>query len=270
MSGKNLLEADSHFEFGKNWSDYSSLIDEEVIAEAEKGVLALVPAEALKGAAWLDIGSGSGLHSLAAHRLGAGEITAVDIDADSVETTRRVLSAYGVSARIEQMSVFEMDTLGQFDIVYSWGVLHHTGDMWKAIRCAAEKVKPGGLLAIALYQKTLLCGAWTVEKRLYTDAPEFVRKAARGAYIAARFFGLLAKGRNPVTYIRTYKTARGMDFYHDVHDWMGGYPYESSTPQETRESIVGLGFEPVKIGDLKPWLGLFGTGCAEYVFRKRI
>jgi 2-polyprenyl-6-hydroxyphenyl methylase/3-demethylubiquinone-9 3-methyltransferase len=269
MSAPDLLDAESHFEFGKNWSDYSRNIDEEAIREAERGVLKLVPAEALKGASWLDIGSGSGLHSLAAHRLGAGEITAIDIDADSVETTRKVLAQHGVKARIERMSVFEMDSLGQYDIVYSWGVLHHTGAMWRAIESAAKHVKPGGLFAIALYQKTPFCGAWTVEKRIYTKSPEFLRRAWQGVFGTALLAAMGIKGRNPVDYVRNYKSTRGMSYWHDVHDWLGGYPYESSTPEETRDFVCKLGFEPLQIGDLKPGIGLFGTGCAEYVFRKK-
>lgn len=268
MSAKNLLQAESHFEFGKNWSDFSRLIDERAVAEAEKGILALVPAEAIKGASWLDIGSGSGIHSLAAHRLGAADITAIDIDADSVETTRRVLAAGGVQARAERMSVFELDGLGQFDVVYSWGVLHHTGDMWRAIRCAAERVKPGGILAIALYQKTPLCGAWTREKEWYTSASEPLRKVARGIYVGAYFINSAFRGQNPFRQLREYKSYRGMSFHHDVHDWLGGFPYESSTADETNRFIEQLGFTSLKTRELKPGKGYLGTGCAEYVYRK--
>jgi 2-polyprenyl-6-hydroxyphenyl methylase/3-demethylubiquinone-9 3-methyltransferase len=268
MIAKNLLQAETHFEFGRNWSDFSKLIDESAIREAERGILALVPRQEIEGASWLDIGSGSGIHSLAAHRLGAGDITALDIDADSVETTRRVLAANGVAARTERMSVFELDALGQFDVVYSWGVLHHTGDMWRAVRCAAEKVKPGGIFAIALYQRTPLCGAWTREKEFYTAAPEWVRKIIRGAYIGAFFLNSLARGQNPWRIVRNYKSARGMSFHHDVHDWLGGFPYESSTPEETRAFVSDLGFEPLATREVVPGRGVFGTGCAEYVFRR--
>lgn len=269
MADDRLLNADTHFEFGKNWDDYSRLIDDEAIAEAERGVLNLIPAEAIRGATWLDIGSGSGLHSLAASRLGAKEVTTIDIDKDSVATTKKVLAAHGVSAKVLERSVFEIDDLGQFDIVYSWGVLHHTGAMWRAVKSAAERVRPGGLFVIALYQKTPMCGAWTVEKRLYTAAPEPVRQAMRGVYKTLFKLALRVTGRSPKAYEGNYKSSRGMNWDHDIHDWLGGYPYESSTPAETRDFVVGLGFEPVSIGDLNPGRGLFGTGCAEYVFRRK-
>lgn len=268
MHDDRLLDAESHFEFGKNWSDYSKRIDDDAIEAAIEGVLSLLPREAIEGASWLDIGSGSGLHSLAAARLGARELTAVDIDADSVATTRQVLESHGVFARIEHRSVFDLDDFGSFDIVYSWGVLHHTGSMWRAIDCAAQRVARGGWLALALYQKTPLCGAWTVEKALYTKAPESVRKLVRKAYVFAFKLGLRVVGKKPADFIANYAEKRGMSFEHDVHDWLGGYPYESVTPKEAEDFLVARGFIPVKIGDLKPGLGIFGTGCAEFVFRR--
>lgn len=268
MRVKNPRQAESHFEFGKNWSDYSRLIDGHAVIEAEKGILSMMPAEKIRGASWLDIGSGSGIHSLAAHRLGATEITAVDIDNDSVETTRRVLARHGVQATVERMSVFNLESLGQFDIVYAWGVLHHTGDMWEAVRCAANRVRPGGLLAIALYQKTQLCGAWLREKKWYTSASEPMRMLARGLYISSFIANTALSGRNPLKQVREYKTFRGMSFRHDVHDWLGGYPYESSSVQETNEFVSRLGFTLLKANSLRPGRGVFGTGCAEYVYRK--
>lgn len=265
---KNLLSAETHFEFGQNWADYANRIGDAEANEAKRALLRLVNESEFKGASFLDIGSGSGIHSLAAHMLGVSSITAIDIDKESVETTRKTLEKFGVSARVECKSIFDKNDLGQFDIVYSWGVLHHTGDMWTAVRNAAAYVKPGGLFVIALYQKTPLCGAWVVEKRLYTAAPPMLRKMASGVFGTVLLAAKSLRGHNPVAHVRNYRNARGMSFWHDIHDWLGGYPYESSTPQETATFVTRLGFEPVTIGDLKPGLGVFGTGCAEYVFRR--
>jgi 2-polyprenyl-6-hydroxyphenyl methylase/3-demethylubiquinone-9 3-methyltransferase len=269
MSGHSLLEVESHFKFGKNWKDFSKGIDAESLEEAKRGLRRLFPGRELQGASFLDIGSGSGLHSVAASELGAREIIAIDIDEDSVDTTRRTLARYGITALVERRSVFEADNLGQFDVVYSWGVLHHTGDMWRAIHCAAQHVKPGGLLALALYQKRVTCAAWVVEKRFYTKCPRALQALIRGIYGAALLLGVAISGRNPIRYYRGYKSSRGMSFWHDVHDWLGGYPYESSTPEETCAFVENMGFEPAMIAALKKSLGLFGTGCAEYVFRRR-
>jgi len=128
---QNLLELESHFSFGENWAEYAQRIDEKRIEEAEKSVVRLVGKEAIEGQTFLDIGCGSGLFSLAAVRLGARQLLAVDLDPQSVETTRRILSRHvpGANWDCRQISVFDLDpsTVGTFDVVYSFGVLHHTG-----------------------------------------------------------------------------------------------------------------------------------------------
>ena len=128
------------------------------------------------GKTFLDIGCGSGLNALAALSLGAASVTAVDIDENSVSTTQALLAARAPNPNwsAKLASVFDMtpDTFGTFDVVYSWGVLHHTGSMWKAIDCAARLVSPGGLYAIAIYTKTPLCGFWQYEKAFYSKSPK--------------------------------------------------------------------------------------------------
>jgi SAM-dependent methyltransferase len=262
----------SHFEFGRNWSEYAKLIDEDRLAAAIESVRNL--AGALAGKTFLDIGSGSGLFSLAALKLGASNVLALDLDENSVATTRSVLATFGDSSRWEarELSVFDMDEAGlpKFDVVYSWGVLHHTGDMWRAISCASERVKDDGTFVVALYEKTPLCGVWKVEKRIYSRAPAPVQAAARGLYAAAYGLGLLASGRNPVAHFRSQR-ARGMDTFRDIHDWMGGYPYESTGAGEVDRFMERLGFDRVKHQPVKVHLGgVFGSGCSEYVYRKRL
>lgn len=272
MRQEALKSVEAHFQFGENWLDYLRHVDDEALGEAEAGLLRLLPLEAIQGARFLDIGCGSGLHSLAALRLGADALVAVDIDPNSVRATSDLISKWAPGARSEvrRLSIFEAEPeeLGLFDIAYSWGVLHHTGAMWEAVERAARFVRPGGHFVIALYQKRPTCGLWTWEKRLYTRSPRLVRAAIRGGYTAAYFVRLLAGGRNPFQYVRAYKSSRGMNFYNDIHDWLGGYPYESATPEEVRARVVALGFEPAAERTLGKGLGLFGTGCAEYVFRR--
>ena len=272
MTGSRLQDLDTHFEFGENWRDYLANVDAAAIAEAEAGLLKLLPREAIAGARLIDIGCGSGLHSLAALRLGAAHVTAVDIDPNSVAATRELLGKYAPDAAVDvrEASVFDLspEATGTFDVVYSWGVLHHTGAMWDAVEAAARLVRPGGRFAIALYQKRPTCGAWRVEKRLYTAAGGPVRAAIRGVYKAAFYLGLLLTGRSPRTYVANYKGARGMNFHNDVHDWLGGYPYESATPDEIKAFFERLNFSPVVELPLPKGLGIFGTGCAQYTFRR--
>lgn len=265
----DLLDVSSHFRFGENWARYSNLVDARRIAEACDSVRGLVGD--LSGKAFLDIGSGSGLFSVAALRLGASEILATDIDEESVATTRKLLEAEGGGNwRAERISVFDLpDQVGQrFDVVYSWGVLHHTGDMWRALDCACAMVKSGGLFAFALYERTPLCGAWRQEKRLYRRLPRIAQKLFRGVYLTAWGAGMLVKGYNPWRRLRA-GNERGMDVLHDVHDWLGGYPYESTSADEVVSFMAERGFEQQSILPYRVLLGgIYGSGCSEYVFRR--
>jgi 2-polyprenyl-6-hydroxyphenyl methylase/3-demethylubiquinone-9 3-methyltransferase len=184
MSENDLRDVGSHFSFGKNWASYASLIDEAAIDESKKGMLKLVPAEDFRGRSFLDIGCGSGVHALAAAALGVNRIMAVDIDPDSVDTTRAVLSSRQITVpwQAEQTSVFDLDPVrhGKFDIVYSWGVLHHTGDMWEACKKASALVAPRGLFAFALYRSTYLDAVWNLEKRWYSTATPHDRPRVQG------------------------------------------------------------------------------------------
>jgi 2-polyprenyl-6-hydroxyphenyl methylase/3-demethylubiquinone-9 3-methyltransferase len=264
----------SHFAFGKNWRSFVETVNEDSIAMAVQSLTRLLPAEQLRGRQFLDIGCGSGLTMLAAMRLGAGAVQGVDIDPNSVAAADALLTRFvpGGAWSVKVASVFDLpqQSGGTFDIVHSWGVLHHTGNMTEAIRRAAALVAPGGHFIIALYRKTPLCRLWKVEKRLYSAAPRPIQATMRGVYYSAYCAGLLATGRSPQEYIRTYKSARGMDWAHDVHDWLGGYPYESITPAEATAQLRSLGFDLVRAYEKPaPLGGLFGSHCDEFIAVRR-
>ncbi|MBI3668690.1 MAG: class I SAM-dependent methyltransferase [Acidobacteria bacterium] len=268
---QNLLELETHFSFGENWAQYARKIDERRIEEAEKSLVRLVGREAIQGRTFLDIGCGSGLFSVAALRLGCQRLLAVDLDPRCVETTRGMLQFHAARARWECrcVSVFELDpaNVGTFDVVYSWGVLHHTGAMHKAIGVASKLVASGGLLALGLYGKTPFCGLWRIEKRIYSRAAGWVQTAIRGAYLSLFRLRLALKGESFRKHRENYYQQRGMDLYHDMHDWLGGYPYESISPREAVRYLRELGFEPVR-SFVYPCIGLLGAGCDEYCFTK--
>ena len=258
------------FEFGKNWASFAAALNEERIAEAERRLLSLVDRDRLNGARFLDIGCGSGIHALAALRLGVANLSAIDLDLDSVRTTQAVLERWwsGANYQVERKSVFELEGAPpQFDIVYSWGVLHHTGEMVRAIRVAASAVKPGGTLAIALYGRTRYCGIWTRIKRWYVQATPVQRQRAEDWYVRLFGFYLMLRGQRLSRHIANYEKKRGMDFYHDVRDWIGGYPYESITPKQLEALTRPLGLVLEK-QNVKRRSGLFGSGNDEYVFRR--
>jgi 2-polyprenyl-6-hydroxyphenyl methylase/3-demethylubiquinone-9 3-methyltransferase len=272
MSNEYLKKVDSHFAFGKNWASYSKLIDEPQIEQARQGLLKLIPADEFQGRTFLDIGCGSGLHALAAARLGVGRIAGVDIDPDSVNTARNVLSNQNLNTswHFENTSVFDLDpkVLGTFDIVYSWGVLHHTGSMWEAVSKAAAMVAPNGLFAFALYRTTYTDPFWKLEKRLYSSAPVFIQECLKRGYIGAfRLATMMRGGEDFQTYVANYKSSRGMDFDHDVHDWLGGYPYETTLAPEVDRRMTNLGFKAERVFARPKSSGILGSGCDEYVYR---
>jgi predicted RNA methylase len=256
------------FAFGQNWDSFPQLISEDRIRSSEEGLLRLFPNGELRDKPFLDIGCGSGLSMVAALRLGASEVHGIDVDANSVSTSRRTLELFsgGKPFSFRHQSVFELSPAhdGTYPIVYSWGVLHHTGAMWKAIERAAEMVGPKGYLAIALYRSTPMCSAWKLEKRLYSRAPATIQKVVRGAYKGAVMAKVIASGKRPADHIKDYNL-RGMSWSHDVHDWLGGYPYESTDPKAVISFLGKSGLTAKLIGvDTAP-IGLMGTGCKEYV-----
>jgi 2-polyprenyl-3-methyl-5-hydroxy-6-metoxy-1,4-benzoquinol methylase len=177
MHSETIADVDRRFEFGENWRSFLNRLDDHRIGDAERSLKWLLDCEHLDGKRFLDIGSGSGLSSLVARRLGA-DVVSFDYDPQSVNCAATLRDRFFPNEPhwlVEHGSILDpgfLSNLGRFDVVYSWGVLHHTGAMRDAIGNAARLVKPGGILALSLYRKTALCWFWTLEKRWYCRAPE--------------------------------------------------------------------------------------------------
>jgi SAM-dependent methyltransferase len=269
--GTSKLKVEEHFAFGENWLSFLSTINEQSVASAVQNLARLLPSEEIAGRSFLDIGCGSGLSLLAAERMGARGTLGVDIDPQCVAASRQLLQTWKGEGRVEMRSVFDLDTKrdGVFDIVYSWGVLHHTGDLWRSIKSAAQMVGPKGYLLLAIYRRTPLCGFWSIEKRVYAHGPALFRGVAQAAFKTLFKVGLLAQGRNPGAYIQSYRSNRGMDWHHDVHDWLGGWPYQSAAPDEVIDFVKELGFAPIRtFTHMAKAFGLFGSHCDEFVFAR--
>lgn len=262
------------FGFGKNWQDYSRLIDEPRIASAVESLQQRFRDTSLTGKTFLDIGSGSGLFSLAAHRLGA-IVTSFDYDSNSVACTQEVKARFASQAsnwKVLQGSALDesfLSSLGTFDFVYSWGVLHHTGHMWKALDNAAQRVAPGGQLCIAIYNdQGRPSRLWWKLKHLYNQAPTLLRPAivvAAGAFIEGKAaLGRAMRGKNPLPFKEwaERKRTRGMSVWHDLVDWVGGFPFEVARPDQISGFFGKRGFV---LEELQTCGG--GLGCNEFVFR---
>lgn len=266
---RGMTEQSAHFAFGENWQSFAQIVTEQSIEKAQADLLRLFPNGELVGKPFFDIGCGSGLSMLAALRLGASEAIGIDVDANSVAAARSLLLKFANQNkwRVEQKSVFDLDPErdGRMPVVYSWGVLHHTGNMRKAVEVAASMVAPGGTLAIALYRRTMLCPVWRIEKRMYSGSGRAVQLAVSSVYKAAFISALVLLGRNPFAYVRDYRTKRGMDWSHDIRDWLGGFPYESADSSEIISQLESLGFSTRPAPRQGRSIGLFSSGCDEYI-----
>ena len=263
------------FEFGKNWAQFLSGLNDERIAVAERSLRKMLDVESLAGRTFVDVGSGSGLFSLAARRLGA-RVCSFDFDPNSVACTEELRRRYFPNDprwTVAEASVLEpsyLVSLGQFDVVYSWGVLHHTGKMWAALDNVHHLVAPGGRLFIAIYNdQGSRSRRWLVAKRIYNRLPRVFKTPWVLLTIAPSEFkaalSALCAGRIG-NYFRAWYTVdleRGMNRWRDVIDWVGGYPYEYAAPDEIFDFFRERGFALLKLKCKGA-----GFGCAEYVFAK--
>lgn len=228
------------FSFGKNWQKFLKDVNPQSFENAERSLTEFLGFPHLKGKSFLDIGCGSGLFSYAAFRLGAERIVSFDADSFSVECCNYLYQKAGApsSWTIYEGSILDpsfVSQLGTFDFVYAWGVLHHTGKLWDAIRNAAERVAPGGYFYLAIYNKVGgIRGSefWLRIKKFYNTSPRIIQYGLETLYILIFFLRRFIRFRNPMTEVRNYRFNRGMNWRRDISDWLGGYPYEFATVEE--------------------------------------
>jgi glycosyltransferase involved in cell wall biosynthesis/2-polyprenyl-3-methyl-5-hydroxy-6-metoxy-1,4-benzoquinol methylase len=277
MRSKVLYEKEykkaGHFSFGQNWRDFLTSLTSERVKVAEQSLETFLGGKKnIKNKAFIDIGCGSGIFSLAAYRLGAKEVMSVDIDDASLKCVQflREKEKSPKNWKIKKGSALNqslLKTFGQFDIVYSWGVLHHTGDMYSAITNVARLVNPTGKLYVAIYNKYEggihgKSAFWLRVKRHYNKSNRFIKQIYVWVYSSYLFLGLCLTGKNPFHYIQDYQGMRGMSWTHDILDWLGGYPYEYATPAKIKSYLSDLGFTLQNIT-------LVNTiGCNEYLFTR--
>ncbi|MEZ4414471.1 MAG: class I SAM-dependent methyltransferase [Gemmatimonadota bacterium] len=263
---------EERFQFGENWARFLRVLNDDRIAGAERSFVDVLGLDDLSGLDFLDIGSGSGLSSLVARRLGA-RVHSFDFDPNSVACTQELRRRYfpdDPQWTVERGSALDPEygkSLGQFDIVYSWGVLHHTGDMWKGIELALDRVKPDGLFFVALYNdRGWESRMWWHLKRLYVALPRPLQAPYAALailpYEVRDALGKLVRGR-PLDYVRSWKSVdRGMNRWRDIIDWVGGYPYEAVSVESVTRFAGERGFTPVVVRETR------GLGCHEMVYRK--
>jgi 2-polyprenyl-3-methyl-5-hydroxy-6-metoxy-1,4-benzoquinol methylase len=281
---ENITELNTHgaetargerFEFGKNWTRFLELLDDDRIDQAKESLKSMLGVESLEKKSFIDIGSGSGLFSLAARSLGA-RVHSFDYDPYSVACTAELKRRYFPGDdqwTVQEASALDsnyLSTLGTFDVVYSWGVLHHTGSMWQALENVSKLVAPQGTLFIALYNDTgSQSSRWKWIKKTYNKLPGILRVPYTLVVISPdelKAFASAMLRLKPGEYVKSwtqYDQRRGMNRWRDIIDWVGGYPYEVSTPDEIFDFFSAKGFILKRLN-----CGRVGLGCSQFVFTK--
>ena len=268
--------SNNRFEFGRNWERFLKILNEERILEAEKSLKDMLGIEHLNGKNFLNIGSGSGLFSLSARRLGA-KVHSFDYDLHSVACTTELKRRYFPNDEdwaVEEGDVLDVNylqSLGQFDIVYSWGVLHHTGAMWEALGNIPGLIAEGGKLFISIYNdQGNASRRWGALKRFYNRSSNFTKImlvwVVGAIWLIRTALIRLVQFQNPLPFKdwAEKKKNRGMSVWHDLVDWVGGYPFEVAKPEEVFDFYRQQGFVLTR---LKTCGG--GLGCNEFVFVRK-
>lgn len=268
------IEAGQRFEFGKNWKHFLAEIDDSRIRIAEDATRTMLGMDSLEGKSFLDVGSGSGLFSLIALRLGASSVRSFDYDPQSVECTRALKQQFFPSYSnwiIERGSALDTEylkSLGQYDVVYSWGVLHHTGNLAQALQNVVPLVAPGGCLFLSIYNyQPFLSNYWKAIKRAYNYLPKVGRVAMEISFLllygAGFFVADVIRRRKPLDRWAGHGR-RGMSMYVAIQDWVGGYPFEVASPEEIFRFYRDRGFN---LRELKTCGGKHG--CNQFVFERQ-
>ena len=263
------------FNFGENWREFSHhALTPDRVQQAREDFADLFSGIPLRDRSFLDIGFGQALSLLLATGAGCRSV-GCDINPICAEILAENRQRFFPELTNVQIPVVVGSILDEailerlrgltgeagretYDIVHSWGVLHHTGDMWRGIQHAASLVGPEGHLVLALYAHHWSSGTWKVIKWSYVRVPSVVRRL-----FIALLYPVIYLAKFLVTRRDPREQKRGMDFYYDVVDWVGGYPYEYVKAEDLARRVEELGFKNTRV-----IRATVPTGCNEFVFAR--
>jgi 2-polyprenyl-6-hydroxyphenyl methylase/3-demethylubiquinone-9 3-methyltransferase len=143
--------------------------------------------------------------------------------------------------------------------------------MWLALGNVVPLVKEGGKLFVSIYNdQGVLSLFWLALKRFYNRSPKPIRGLIIlwvGAMLeTGSALVRMVRRQNPLPfkYWAEKKKSRGMSVWHDLIDWVGGYPFEVAKPEAIFDFYQAKGF---LLKNLKTCGA--GLGCNEYVFLRK-
>ena len=263
-------------EFGKTWMPVLTALTVPQIYHAERSLAARLHMDRLDRKSFLDIGSGSGLLSLAARRRGA-KVFSFDSDPQAVACARELRRRYfpdDADWHIETGSVLDQDylkNLGTFDIVFAENVLNHTSTMMQALENVKPLVAVGGQLHLSIYNDYQeISDRWDRLKRTYKTLPRpaaflfglglIARSEAKPALAHWRQRTLRHWLRSWVAY---EDGTPGISRWHDWKEWLNAHPYERATVDDVVELYARHGFRLISTS---PPRAIFD--CASFVFHR--
>lgn len=266
---------DKKFSFWKNWAKFLEKLDEKKIEQAKNYLEKFIWwKDKIEWKTVIDFGSWSWLMSLCFYLLWAKKIVSVDIDNNSLDCTRFLKEKYANNTEkweIKKWSVLDeqfIKRLWKFDIVYSWGVIHHTWNMWKWLELIEKLVNDNWLLYLTIYNKYNWfpsSDSWLKIKKIYVNSPFLIKKVMYYWLILENIFMRIIRGQNPVKYIKNYykNSNRWMDFFRDIEDWLWWYPYEYATIEEIKNFYENIWYKLINLYDSSAW-----WWCNEFLFAK--
>ncbi|NCA22316.1 MAG: class I SAM-dependent methyltransferase, partial [Crocinitomicaceae bacterium] len=249
--------------FGENFEkNLLNRFNEENLLEAKSFLSHYLEFKDFSGKTFLDAGCGSGVFSIVAHQMGA-KVTTFDIEEEALNNleilkTRFHIEPNQIKSFISDiLDVNTLTSLGQFDLVMCWGVVHHTGNLWQAIDNVSKCVKPDGLIHLGIYNTADNFGFypdgrfgtslfWKKVKRFYSNRATWFQNVIDFFAFLGIFFIYLLSFNNPIKKLKENER-RGMSWQSDLKDWLIGYPYEYASPEEVFNFMKERGFTLIKL-----------------------